>query len=149
MKKIYGKDCLMGAAIGFLFYIMNLLVSLLSYLPISDALFIFAFIVLILSGCLLMVFLLLYKKPSWRSKWIRLGLSIVSYVLVVIVATYCRLFLFACQAAGISSSPGSDGVSGLMSLTFMVMLFLACVLTLLVIAIVGGVRRMLYKKNRE
>lgn len=146
MKKQYIKDCFAGIIAGIAIYFVDMLVSQLAYLHISNGYFELIFFGLIILGVALSVFALLYKNLCITSMLVRFFALLISFCLTLAVIGSLELIPLLDQLLKLDVSSASDGVSGLMSLTFLIAVFSTCIITIVIVSVIKGL--LYFKKNR-
>ena len=134
MKK-HIKDLVTGLLAGICIYFVDM------HLP--SRYFELIFFSLIVLGSILSVVAILCKKINMISVIIRFCVLSISYSISVIFGGTLGFYRWIAYSLKMDiDSPGSNGVSGLMSLTFVSVVFLTCVITIVIVAVKDGVRRL-------
>lgn len=145
MKRQYMKSCIIGSVSGLIISIIGIGVFLLAYLNISDCCFDLLFGGFIVAGFALSVMTLLYKTVDIKSILIRFFFLLLSYVFFYLLFGNIGLLSWLMSLLNVKFASFFDGISGLMVLTYMLVVFLTSVITIIVFAIFKLLKRLIKK----
>lgn len=145
MKRQYMKSCIIGIFSGVIISIIDVGVFLLAYLNISDCSFNLLFGSFIVAGFAIPVMTLLYKTTDVKSILIRFFSLLLSYVFFCLLIGNMGLLSWLTSLLNLEFASFFDGISGLMVLTFMLVVLLTSVITIIVFAIFKLLGRLIKK----
>lgn len=124
-----------GCIGGIILYIVEVICSTLPYINVSNLLFEFLVITCITLGCVISIFVLLYKRSMLIEMIFRFVAMIVSYVCVLMINGYIGTIRFMYKLININFNSASDNVSGMLTITFSAIVISICIIMIVVVAI--------------
>ena len=140
--ELFKRGCFYGSMGGCGLYIAECLCSSLPYMKVSSPLYESWLITSIIIGIIISFFVILYKKSSLLEMVFRFIVMVGMYIVIMIVNGHIGVIRFFYNSLGLNMSSASDNASGLLTVTFWIVIISICIIMM----IVETIKRLLNKK---
>ena len=131
---------------GIALYVLNLICSMLPYVPVSTHTFFAVFSVTIVIGAAIILVLVFKNREKFRETLLRLILSFISVVGLVIINGHIGTVRILHQVLGFNPNSSADNASGMLSLTFFAIMTAVCIVSLLISSVISVFQKRIDKK---
>lgn len=131
---------------GIALYVLNLICSMLPYVPVSTHTFFAVFSVTIVIGAAIILVLVFKNREKFRETLLRLILSFISVVGLVIINGHIGTVRILHQVLGFNPNSSADNASGMLSLTFFAIMTAVCIVSLLISSVISVFQKRINKK---
>ena len=130
MRNIRLKKYVYCIITGFIISALNIILSLIIYADISTEIFSLILALIFILGNMALLFSLSLKKTTIKENIFRFVLTIFSSLCIVVINGYLGTNLYFYELLNIDASDSADNVSGLLSLSFFLILIIVGVIYL-------------------
>lgn len=136
MSSNVNKSFLYGSLGGFIIYVFSMISSELVYMNLSDVWDVLLFVLSVLLGCAVVVFIIVYKCQSFPQSIIRFFTLIFFCASYFAMGGYIGIVHLVHCFFGFVESSAKDNVSGMLLLSFYIVVFALSLVSLVLISVI-------------